>query len=333
VSRPVVALASDADNVYWEEAMLEPVSPGCQCGSAIKSVPKAGGAAVLLVDGLLNGPPPPLPTGEVPASWYPTGGLAVTPTQILFAVAGNPYELKTVPISGGNVTTIASVSTSAGLSLYAIRDLSVVGTSAYWIDAANGTLDTVPIAGGNVTALASDLGTPIALATSASTAFWTQTGAPSGCCLQAGTGSIRQVSLAGGAASTLVSGLDAPGAIAVDGDNVAWAEAWRVATEPVGGGPVTTMASGVSSNMARIAVDGTRVFILDGDYIKSVPIAGGIVEKLVSAHGGSIGDFSQLNEDIATDGTSGPGHGSHGSVQSPDHPGHGSDDCGRGTGR
>jgi len=28
VSRPVVALASDADNVYWEEAMLEPVSPG-----------------------------------------------------------------------------------------------------------------------------------------------------------------------------------------------------------------------------------------------------------------------------------------------------------------
>lgn len=304
VSRPVVALASDADNLYWEEGQLEPVSPGCQCGSAVKSVPKAGGAAVLLVDSLLNGPPPPLPPGQVPASWYPTGGLAVTPTQILFAVAGDSYELKTVPISGGSVTTIASVSTSATFSLYAIRDLSVVGTRAYWIDAANGTLDTVPVAGGDVTVLASGLGKPIALATSASTAFWTETGAPSGCCLQEGMGSIRQVSLAGGPAGTLVSGLDAPGAIAVDGANVAWAEAWRVASEPVGGGPVTTIASGVSSDMARIAVDGTRVFILDGDYIKSVQIAGGIVEKLVSAHGGSIGDFSQLNEDIATDGTS-----------------------------
>ncbi len=305
VGRPVVALASDADNLYWEEGFVEPVSPGCQCGSAIKSVPKAGGAVVLLVDSLLNGPPPPLPAGELPASWYPTGGLAVTPTQIIFAVAGNPYELMTVKISGGNVTTIASVSTAAGLSLYpTIRDLSVVGTSVYWIDPANGTLDTVPMAGGSVTALVSGLGAPIALATSASTAFWTETGAPSGCCLQTGMGSVRQVPLAGGPAITLVSGLDAPGAIAVDGVTVAWAEAWRVATEAVGGGPLTTIASGVSSDMARIAVDGTRVYILDGDYIKSVPITGGMVEKLVSTHGGSIADPSQLNQDIATDSTS-----------------------------
>ncbi len=55
--------------------------------------------------------------------------------------------------------------------------------------------------------------------------------------------------------------------------------------------------------MARIAVEGSQVYILDGDFIKTVPTAGGTVEKIAVAHG-DLGDFSLVNQDIAVDVTS-----------------------------
>jgi hypothetical protein len=58
-NRRVVALTGDTDHLYWEELALEPVSPGCQCGSKVQSVPKAGGTSLVLVDGTLNGNLPP----------------------------------------------------------------------------------------------------------------------------------------------------------------------------------------------------------------------------------------------------------------------------------
>jgi hypothetical protein len=64
-----------------------------------------------------------------------------------------------------------------------------------------------------------------------------------------------------------------------------------------------TLASGVSTSMARIAVDASNVYVLDGDFIKTLPTAGGPVEKLAVARG-NIGDFSLINQDIAVDGTS-----------------------------
>ena len=309
-NRLVVALAADADHLYWEEAMLEPVSPGCMCGSTINSIPKAGGTPLQLVDGLLNGPPQNLGPGYIPASWYPAGGIAVTATAVVFASTGSSYSMSSVALGGGSITTLASVVSSAATSLTAIRNISVAGANVYWLDTANDTLDSVPLTGGGVTTLASGIGvpnhteSPVALAINASSAFWTEAGGFGGCCLQAGGGTLKQIALAGGPVTVVASGLDAPTAIAVDDTHLVWSEAWRVAASPVVGGATSTVASGISSNLARIAVDATSVYVLDGDFIKTIPIAGGQVQKLAAAHGESIGDLSVANQDIASDGNS-----------------------------
>jgi len=76
--RRIASLAIDADTLYWEEDSSEPLDPGCNCGSKILSVPKAGGSPVLLVDGSLNGTLPPVAPGFTPGSWLPTGGIALS---------------------------------------------------------------------------------------------------------------------------------------------------------------------------------------------------------------------------------------------------------------
>lgn len=299
VRRRVASLASDADSIYWEEASVEPVAPDCNCGSAIKSVPKAGGATVVLVDGMLNGTLPPVPPGYIPASWRPIGGIIIAGSEIVFGVVGTgEYRLQAIPVTGGDFRSIANVPTSSVAAVH----IKIEGASLYWIDVANSTLNTAPLAGGSVTLLASDLNDPGTLAVNSSTAFWTEPGDFSGCCLQAGTGSIKQIPLAGGPVIDVVSGLDRPRALAVDGSNLAWTEVWRVAKAALGG-DVTTVASGVTSNMARIAIAQSNVYVLDGSFIKVVPLAGGVVEKLASAHFGAIGDISPSNADIVADTT------------------------------
>jgi hypothetical protein len=310
VNRRIVSLTADANNIFWEEASLEPLEPGCECGSSIKMVPKSGGTPVVLVDGTLNGSLPLPPPGNIPASWWPTGGLAVNASQIIFGMAENSnYQIKTVSISGGAVSTLSSVASTAGFALAAIRNLSGDGTYVYWIDSVNRTLNAIPVGGGNITVLASDLvlpsdlNTQAALTITADSAYWTEPGTVSGCCFQMETGRIRTVSLSGGVVSTVVSNLDTPAALAVDQQNLVWAENWRIAKAFLGDSSIATLASGLTTDMPRIAVGQNDVYVLDGDYIKKMPTNGGTLEKLASAHGGKIQDLSVQNQDIATDGS------------------------------
>ncbi len=307
-NRSVVALTGDADHLYWEELSLEPVAAGCLCGSKVQSVPKAGGAALVLVDGTLNGNLPPPGPGYEQASWYPAAGLAVTANAVLFVNSGIQYTVYSVPLAGGSLTAVATISTSGQYALNAIRGLSVVGANSYWIDPYNHALYTVPVAGGTVSPLATGIGVPtvnaaISLAVTATTAYWSEAGTYGGCCIQAGTGTLKSVPLGGGTVSTLFSGLDAPVALTIDGSNAIWAESWRVASAPLAGGIPATLASGISTSMARIAVDASRIYILDADFIKTLPTAGGTVEKLAASSGG-IATLSLINQDIAVDGTS-----------------------------
>jgi hypothetical protein len=309
-NRRVVALAGDTDHLYWEESSLEPLSPGCQCGSKVQSVPKTGGTPLVLVDGTLNGNLPPSPgPGYVPASWLPAAGLAVTANAVVFVNSGYAsYTMYSIPLAGGSLTTVATVPSSAGFALNAILGLTIVGANAYWIDPYNHALYTVPLTGGSVSPLATGIGVPtvnaaISLAVTSTTAYWAEAGTYGGCCIQVGTGTLKSVPLGGGTVTTVFTGLDAPGALAIDGANAVWAESWRIARRPLTGGTATTLASGVSSSMARIAVDASHVYVLDGDFIKTLPMSGGTVEKLAAVRG-SIGDFSLVDQDIAIDGTS-----------------------------
>jgi len=309
VGNEIVALTSDANNLYWEEGSFVPVTAGCNCGSSIKMLPKSGGTPVVLVDNLLNETLPPPPPGEIPGTWMPTGGIAVSGSQLIFGVAGiSANQIMSIPTTGGSLSTLTSVTSTAGIASGAMRSIRSDGVNAYWIDPTNTNLDSVPLAGGAMTVVASGLKLPPGfapgtLAINAGSAFWTEPGTAPGCCLQAGSGDIRTVPLTGGTPSIVISFLDGPGALSVDSTNLVWTEAWRVGQAPVGGGQPVTLASGISSVMARIAVDQTTVYVLDGDFIKTVPIAGGPIGKLSSANGGLIGALSVQDQDIATDGS------------------------------
>ena len=306
-TRPVVALKGNATTIYWEESFSEPVTAGCLCGSSIKAVPKVGGSVTILVDNRLNGTMPPPPTGHIPGTWRPTGGLAITPTAVVFGSSGtSSYQVIAVPITGGNLSLLATVDSPATMG--AILSLSTSGANAYWLDPGNQALETVPLTGGSADMLAIVAGNPntganrASLVLDATNAYWTEQTATGGCCLQVGAGSVKQVPLAGGSITTLVTGLDSPGALAVDAANLVWAEPWRLGRAALDGSSVKTLASGISSGMSPIAVDSSNVYVLDGDYIKKVPLAGGTMEKVTSAHSGTIGDLSVVNQDIATDG-------------------------------
>ncbi len=279
VQRKVVGLASDTNNIYWEEAMEEPVSPGCLCGSEIKSIPKSGGGSpVVLVDALLNGPPPALGPGDIPIL-AADRRVCRTATQVVFGVAGSPSLQAERRAARRRKRHDARERTGRGIRAKCHRKHPGRWHERLLIDAANLSINSVPLAGGTIKALVSGIGAPVALAIDAANAYWTDTGAYLGCCLQSGAGSLKQAPLIGGAVSTVISGLDAPGRFDVDGANFAWTEVWRVAQAPLAGTPVTTIASGISSNLARIAVDQTNVYILDGDMIKTVPLGGGTIEK------------------------------------------------------
>jgi len=300
-SRRIDSLKADAANLYWEESSLEPWEPGCNCGSQIKTVAKTGGAATVLVDGSLNGTIPEPTPGSMAGSWLPTGGIAVTDTHVIFATASNSsYVVKSIPVTGGAISDLASITSNAGFTRNAILDLTVDGASIFWIDTANSTLNRMPVAGGNVVILADGLSAPAALATNGTTVFWTEAGISGGCCQQMGSGTIRQMSLGGGVASTIAENLDRPQELTVDDTRLVWSEMWRIAGMPAGG-PIATLVSGIASDLARITIARSNVYILDGDLIKVVPLAGGTVEKFASARFGSIGDFSFADGDITAD--------------------------------
>ena len=308
VNRKVAALAADATRVFWEENSLEPLDPGCDCGSKVKSIAKVGGAVTVLVDGSLNGTLPAPPPGYIAASWLPTGGLALTASEVVFARAGNAYEIMAIPLAGGTLRTLASVSTPDFYSTSTLQGLALSGSNVYFIDNYNHALSTVPLAGGAVTAVVTSLGASTTtgssvLALDGGNAYWSELGSVSGCCITAGTGVIRRVSLSGGAAVTVVGGLDLPGSVSLDGANLAWTEAWRVGKATSSGANRATLASGIAADMARIAADASNVYVLDGSFIKKIPLGGGQAEKL--AYTSTVLDDQSLTvQDIATDGSS-----------------------------
>jgi len=309
MTRPVVALASDASYIYWEEFFSEPVSPGCECGSTIKRVPKAGGSVTVLVDGLFNGGLPAPPPNQLPGSWLPTGGLAVDGDRVFFGVSSTDgYRVMAVSVSTGVITTLATVPAGAGALEGGFQGLTTSGGQLYWIDDTALTLNALPTSGGTPVVLASGLVSAInrqalqRLVVQRGYVYWTEPGAFAGGCLTMGGGSIRRVPLTGGPVATIVGALDAPVALATDGVDLVWTELWRVARAPLAGGPALTLASGISTDLARIAVGQDKIVILDGDLIKQMATGGGTVEKLAAAHGTSIGDLSVRNQDIATDG-------------------------------
>jgi len=300
--RRIDSLKGDAASIYWQEGSHEPWSADCECGSKVKVIDKAGGTATLLVDGSLNGGLPEPPPGHIPASWYPTGGIAIAGDQIIFAFVLNAsYELRSVPVVGGAVTDLGSVPSDVGFSRTSIMNITAQGGTVFWIDRGNSTVNSMPASGGAITELAAGIAEPGGLAVNATDVFWSELGAFAGCCRLAGAGQLSRVPLAGGQASVVVDGLDAPVAVAADSTGVTWTEHWRIGRLDSGSASPVTIKSGIASDLAQIAVANSNVYVLDGDFIKFVPLAGGMPEKVAPARGGSLDNISFVDGDITAD--------------------------------
>jgi sugar lactone lactonase YvrE len=103
-----------------------------------------------------------------------------------------------------------------------------------------------------------------------------------------------RVGLEGGGTTTLYQSKNQPGAIALDAENAYWVtdgtfsgntSSGLVLKSPLGGGTITTLASGLQNSSARgIAVDASYVYWTNSDSgtVMKVPRCGGPTTTLAS---------------------------------------------------
>jgi len=294
-SQGIVSLAVIGGTIYWEEVGIGPASADGKVGSQIKKAPIAGGPVTVLVDGLLNGlilPPGP---GWIPASWHPTGGIAVDDSTVFFADASfyQSYRVMKVSTAGGSLTILVA-DTTGDASDFA-RDMVLDAGNIYWVDA--NSIKTLPKAGGSYHNLVSGVPSPVRLVRVAGNLYWLQ----ALCCAHADTGSIHTIPTTGGTPVTLKAGLSSPGNMAGDASSLFWIEGG-----PIGGiehfGSLSRMAldgSGAttlveSAGGGPFDVDDTYVYFGDGFTLKRVPVGGGPVTRMAIGYSYITG--------VATDG-------------------------------
>ena len=286
--RLVSGFAQDNAYLYWEENSLDPIAPGCNCGSAIKRVAKTGGDVTVLVDATLNGLIGPPPPGYIAGSWIANGGIALDADSILFAhQISSGFELLSVPIGGGAVTPGAQFPDPP-------LALAVGAGNAVWAQPTS--VSTAALAGGSITTLASGI-RPGGLLLAGDAVLVSDLGPYAGCCSAAGAGRILSIPLSGGTPAVLAGKLDAPSVLQADASRIYWAEAWRVGAAPLSGGAPATLAGGLSDRLPRMVVDGSRLLVLDREMIKAIPLTGGVPEKIAGA--GAIDDLGSTADDLA----------------------------------
>lgn len=232
---------------------------------------------------------------------------------------GNDGAVRSVPVGGGGVTTLAGGVVGQVVNPEAI---ALAGGQVYF--AAFYSLESVATtgAGGTTTLGMGPFGQSIAVggnvvyATLEGTVVSTPVGTVSdnqpptfssdggfavavdATNVYVGGSSLYQVPIAGGG-GTLLASAEAY-AIALDAANVYWVDSSSLVMKvPIGGGTVTTLASGENAPRG-IAVDATNVYWTDvggGGTVRSVPIAGGTPVTL------AVGPIATLGS-IVVDATS-----------------------------
>jgi hypothetical protein len=211
--------------------------------------------------------------------------------------------------SGGSVPApfcAAGTDVAPGYTMYALAcgqdtpsGLALSNGNIYWTqyDAAQNIM-SVPVTGGTPTVVVSNQDYPWAIAADATNIYWTNydnDGAVSGGDTTAGQ--VLQAPLGGGTVTTLATGLEDPYGIAVDADNVYFTTygGGKVKKVPIGGGAVTILAQGLNAP-CYIAVSGGNVYWANyGD---------GTVQ-MISTSGTAPGTPTTLATDLAGDNANG----------------------------
>ena len=296
-SQAIAAFAILNGDMYWEEVGVGPASADGTVGSQVKKVALAGGGVTVLVDGLLNGLIPPPGPGWIPASWHPTGGIAVDDSMVYFADASfyTSYRvMKTLSGGGGAAPTILVADTTGDASDFA-RSLLLYQDHLYWPDL--NSIKVIATSGGAFADLASGRTSPFSLVRQGGDFYWIE----ALCCAHNATGSIERMPVGGGSPVPVRAGIVSPVVVAADQDGVFWvnggsigaiegyAAISRAGLDGTGEDTLVTAATG-----GLFAVDDSYVYFADEFSIKRVPVHGGPVRLL------AIGSF--FVRGIATDG-------------------------------
>jgi hypothetical protein len=233
---PILAL--DTTNVYW-------VAGGGSIYGSVMMVPLGGGTPVTLSGGLL-----------------PTA-IAVDGSHVYWTTANS---LMSVPIDGGPPITLASWNPSPTGNM--MGAIALDGTSVYWTE---GTVAGPNVATPDAALLRAPAtgGSSTTLGTSGFTEIAVHDGYVYGSLFTQGFHSpaVVRVAVGGGAPTPLVleqQQLFNYGPIAVDGANLYWIAndgsltLGAVMSTPLGGGPMTTLATGPAPN--SLAVTPTHLF-------------------------------------------------------------------------
>ena len=233
----------------------------------------------------------------------PIAGGAVTTLASLtdgcggFAVSGgnlywgsNSGSLVTMPTSGGAPTTIVSGGLTAA---YDPRSITANATDVFWCSSSFDIMET-PVAGGAAVTLFKGTGSASFsdIAVNATDVFWSR-----------GI-DVRSVPLSGGTVRTAGTSM-APEYVAADSSNVYWVDSTQltILQAPVGGGTTVTLATRTAIPHG-IAIDDKKVYWAEdpnltgatSGTVLSVPIGGGTVS--------TITEKAVLPGDIAVDSTS-----------------------------
>lgn len=187
---------------------------------------------------------------------------------------GQTGRLKKAPVAGGAVTTIFD-------SLAAPTALAVDGSTVYWTEGGPiahtegfGRIARAPISGGTVTTVVAGVsGAFTPLAVDAANVYIGD------------AFTVKKVSKSGGTLERLAIGNFYIQAIATDGAYVYWTEGGGTAVRrvSVNGGPVTTLAAGLSGPAGPLAVDATQVYWMHHfSSISKVAVSGGSVVPLAT---------------------------------------------------
>ncbi len=216
-------------------------------------------------------------------------GIAVNSTNVYWTDTAGGYSpsgggsVKTVPICGGNVTTLAS-------GLPSPTGIAIDSTHVYWVNDEPDIVMSALLDGGASTVLVTNGNqSPLAIAVDGTSVYWTANALPG-----EGSGAVMSVPKAGGSPVTLATGQADPWGIAIDSQNVYWANAniggdGLIMSVPLDGGTPVTLASG-PFQPAYLAVDVSSVYWTSVDgTIASVPKGGGTPTTLASGPPGAQG--------------------------------------------
>lgn len=227
-----MGIAVDATSVYWTDTGTASRSLGC-----VMRAPIGGGVATTLVQGAWT---PSLIALDSTSVYWAVGGMA--PWGILAAPLGGVGDGGTpVTLASGGLKPITSLAVDARSAfystLYCPADNSTPCTEVV-MQAPNAGL----AGGGAPVTVASGLDTVAGVATNGTSLYWTTVSRKSNSADAGSTGTLQVVGLDGGVPSTLASGQDPVNGLAADSTRVYFNSGEGIATLPLDGGAVTTLA-------------------------------------------------------------------------------------------